>query len=438
MARIKIRTPAQLRTLARQQIGEEIRGALAPLRRGQRETMSRRTAVLADLDRLFGGVQPFVSQSAANQAALARETTAMQKGLFDQVANQMAGFRQQQASEAQMLAQELGGPVPVEPFTEPVGMMQRASAELGAGAMLQSSALGQAGAAEAETFAGQVFPAMRTAATTGAIRESEEEIANILEEIRNVQAGRPGKEASRFQELLKAEREAQVAQTGLDIEFLKEKHNYELARRSAGLAERQLGLERFRTKAEIRQEGRRLGLTERQINEQIRANRAQETLSARQITAQQRQAGIDKFTDWRSGKSEDAYDLLDSAMSGGGTRKVTVPVPISDKRYGQILKTNPDADVFYVKGQGAYINQSRTVETPGGGFTDDPAGYNAAYNYLVGAGIPADLSLLAVRGYFNVPQFKPGRPSKSKGYPRHRKPKGRATHLAPRGARSGP
>jgi hypothetical protein len=437
MARIKIRTPAQLRTLARQQIGEEIRGALAPLRRGQRETMSRRTAVLADLDRLFGGVQPFVSQSAANQAALARETTAMQKGLFDQVANQMAGFRQQQASEAQMLAQELGGPVPVEPFTEPVGMMQRASAELGAGAMLQSSALGQAGAAEAETFAGQVFPAMRTAATTGAIRESEEEIANILEEIRNVQAGRPGKEASRFQELLKAEREAQVAQTGLDIEFLKEKHNYELARRSAGLAERQLGLERFRTKAEIRQEGRRLGLTERQINEQIRANRAQETLSARQVTAQQRQAGIEKFQDWRYEMGGDAYDILEAAEGGGGKITQTVPVPISDKRYGQILKKNPDADVFYVKGKGAYLNQTRTTTQGAASFPENQAGYDEAYNLLVGRGIPADVALTAVRGYFNAPNYVPGKPSKSKGLPRHpRRPKGRATKYG-KGRRSG-
>jgi hypothetical protein len=394
MARIKIRTPAELRRLARQEVESELRDELFPLQQQKRQVSRRRAAVLSDLNRLYGGaLQPEATASAGRVRAAATDTQNIQKSIFDQAAARLDSLKGAAAQEAQALAQTVGGPVPVGEFTAPVSLMQGASAELGAGALLQSSALGAAGAQAAESFAGQTLPLMRKEAETEEIMGSEEDLADLMEEMRKIQGSRGGRQSKRFQELLAAEREAQLSQSQLDLQALQGKREFGLAKRSASLAEQDLGL---RTRAQ---------------KETERAQRTTETLTRQQF----QQEGALAYQDYRTQKEGDAWDILNTSAQGGGTVTVTEPVAISKERADRLRKNNPNADFFFANG-GWYLNQKRTYQV-GGGFTDDEAGYNASYNLLVGSSIPPDIALRMVRGYWNQPNWNPGKAKQGSGLP---------------------
>jgi hypothetical protein len=380
MARYKIRTPAELRRIARAQTSQEVTSELAPYRGQQRDVTTRKGRALEDLNSLYGGLQTFAQQSAARTQGLQQQSYGVQNQLFEQASSRLDQFRQQRAADAQALAQQVGGPVPMSAFTEGVdagSVMPHAAA----GALMSALSAGADASSEAESFAGRIFPMVQGEETQKTRNQYDDQIANIQDEIAKIKSSRQGRQTARYNELLTQEREYEMNKTRAD-------RDYAIAKGTLGISKRAQDL------------------SEKQFSEMSAAEKANYRL-------QQRQTAIAEHKDKAVSTEEDeAINMLDALTSPGEFQDVkSVSYPqvgyMSPRQAAKKGYFTMDNDTSTKNGMRMYYKQQTSTQTMGGEVKIDPAtqgaaAYGEAYKYLVAHGYRQQLAARLVRQYFDL------------------------------------
>src|SRR5262245_41700160 len=177
------RSDDALRKAAASQVDLEISQAVAPIQSQINTTQAREDRSLGQISGMFDALQPVVQQGAKNVQASYDQAQQQQTSLF---ANAQANFqraRADRASDAQAMAQNVGGPVAINDWTRPYSDAAGDLALLGAGQQLHTLAYAQAGVQEANQFSGQIMPLVRTEQMASVRNQFEDQIREYNEQI---------------------------------------------------------------------------------------------------------------------------------------------------------------------------------------------------------------------------------------------------------------
>ena len=114
-------TPEQIQQQATTQVEGEISGEVAPYESEIGQAQRDRERSLADIQAMFGGLLPFVKGSAERVQTSFDSALGAERSIFSEANARMSQIRAQRAAEAQALAQQIGGPVPLANFLDPLG-----------------------------------------------------------------------------------------------------------------------------------------------------------------------------------------------------------------------------------------------------------------------------------------------------------------------------
>src|SRR6266702_3047472 len=153
---------AELMAEAEQQAQAELQGQNAPLIAQEQTLGSQQQAAQKEIGSEFSDLMPYVQSSAQAVEQSQHDALAMEQSIFQAAGIRMNQMKQQQAEEAQQLAQQIGGPVAAGEFTSALSPYESQMPAQAAAGMLHGLGLAQADTNEAQQFAGQVFPALRT------------------------------------------------------------------------------------------------------------------------------------------------------------------------------------------------------------------------------------------------------------------------------------
>ena len=212
---------AALRAQAESQVDAEIRAQSDPLQAQINSAERRQESALQQVGSIFGELQPVVQQGAENVATSYANAQQSQRQIFDAAQANLNQLMQQRAATAQQMAQTLGAPVAVDDFTRPFSNAVIDLTQLGAGQQLHTLAYAQAGEQQAQQFANQVFPVMRTEQDAQVRRQYSEEIKGYQDELAAIKAQKGSLVNARYSEIRQAELQyriqvAQVKQAKLD------------------------------------------------------------------------------------------------------------------------------------------------------------------------------------------------------------------------------
>lgn len=226
-------TDDALRKQAASQVDAEIKSQVDPLQTQIAAAGRNQEGALTQVGKTFADIQPTVTDSAGRVADSYAAAEANQKSIFDQAQSQLSQLQQGRASEAQRMAQELGAPVAVGDFTRPFDNAQTDLTYLGAGQQLHTLAYAQAGTQQAETFAGQVFPVMRTEAETQVRRQFAEEIKTLQDQLTAVKSQRGAQVNARYSEMRQNELQYRIQVVQQQQARLDSQRNYNLQVKNA-------------------------------------------------------------------------------------------------------------------------------------------------------------------------------------------------------------
>jgi hypothetical protein len=273
------RTADDLRKLAESQTDAELTSQINPLETQAATTQSREAAASAELDRMFGDISPAVSDALHVVSANFDKTQAAEQALFAQAGQRLNQMKQDAASQAQDLAQRIGGPVAVDKFTGAIDPSLAAFGPESAGSLLHSSATGQAGVQEMGDWAGKVFPLIRTEKQLSTRQKYEDQITKIQDDIATLKGTKQGKIDSRLNDLLTSERsyQLQLAQSKLEKvkaarDWLATQHTLRNDDRRLALAQGQFGVSVANTR-----------LRQKEIAARVRHMTTQDKLTARKL-----------------------------------------------------------------------------------------------------------------------------------------------------------
>jgi|SRR5215472_15600415 len=316
-------TYQQLQDLAASQAAATIAGENAPLTAQVGTLGSQETAAAGNINSMFGQILPYVQQSAQAVQQAQDWSTNVAAQVFAAAGTRMNQLKQQQASEAQQLAQQMGGPVSAGDFTQGVDpYMSALPGEQGAG-MMGALSIGLANTQEAQQFAGQVFPALQTEQVAKSDSYYRDQIKTLQDQITQNEAGKSDLVNKNLADLLDKERTFQLNINQAKLDKTKAARDWKVQQQqikssklsgqlSAAAAKRagiQLGITAARTKAEIQHmttadklAAGRLGLSQ------------QEFLQRKQHQAETAKIGAAKVSD---SISKDAASVVEAAMGGG-------------------------------------------------------------------------------------------------------------------------
>jgi hypothetical protein len=243
--------------------------------------------------------------------------------IFAAAGTRMNQLKQDQAKQAQQLAQQMGGPVSTGDFTQAVEPYAAAMpGEQGAG-VLGALGLGLANTQEAQAFAGKVFPAMQTEQVAKSDSWYRDQIKTLTDQIDQNEAGRSDLTNKNLADLLDKERTFQLNVNQAKLDRLKAGRDWKVQRQqiaaskssikmsaaaakragiSLGLEQQRVGLEGRRLTDQEKQFARRQGLSEAEFRQRV----AHQNQTAR--------IGAAKVSD---SISKDAASVVEAAMGGG-------------------------------------------------------------------------------------------------------------------------
>jgi len=216
-----IRSYQDLQSAASGEVDSELSGQISPLETQRAQTLARQTAAHNEEEAMFNQLQPYVSASAKLVSDSYDKTNAAEQAIFAAAGARLNALKQNTASEAQALAQKIGGPVAVDAFTAPVDESIGAAGAEHAGQLLHDMGLAQAGVQHAATFAGQVFPLVRSSKEAATRAGYEETIKGLEDHIAQLKGTRTGAINARLNDLQKSEREYQLQKAQQQLEKLK-------------------------------------------------------------------------------------------------------------------------------------------------------------------------------------------------------------------------
>lgn len=396
-------TEQQILDQARQQVNQDISAQTTPLQ-SQVDTLgTQRDRTLANVGTLFDHIQPTVSQSAQAVSDSYNNAETVQNNIFTAANQRLNQMRQDRAAEAQRMAQQIGGPVAVGEFTAGLDSSIEAGALLGAGQQLHTLAYGQAGVDQAQAFAGQVFPLVRTEEMAKQRSYFEDQIKNINDQITKLNSSKTGLIDSKANELRKQnlDYELQVNQQKLDS--LKANRDWQATLSSLkndeariDLAKKQFNLDTTKTKADIthlstadKQQAAALGLSQAEFRVRTAALAANRKLAQQKLTA---------------AKNVTAAAYLDAAVNPqpGKTITQTIAQPVTRAvATTAIGKGNTDvyADPNSPTG---YSKLAKTVNTVSMTPITDP---NALVDYLVSHNVAKPKAIEMVKSRLRMPDW---------------------------------
>jgi hypothetical protein len=395
----------QIQAKAEADAAAQIQGQNAPLQARVTSLGGQQTAAAGAITQEFQGLLPYVAASSGRIGQAYGAALTAEQQVFAAAGTRMNQLRQQQASEAQQLAQQMGGPVATGQFTQAMEPYEQALGASGAGSMLHTLGMGQAGVQEAEQFAGQVFPALQTEQVAQSDNFYKNQIKDLQGQIDANAAGKSalvGKEQSdllaserafRLQQLqsamdkTKAQRDWKVQQQQIAASKLSGKLSKGAAKRagiSLGLQVQGQKMSEQRLQAEIQHMSRadqlaaeRLGLSKAEFVQRV------------QHQQQSVKAGATKLSD---SIQKDAITLVQAAMGGGKpvsrTYRAYVPGAAGKNRF------HPPSGAYWDPKKGQYYrigHETMTAsewqqQTGEGGDAQHPiTDPNRLYDYMRGS-----------------------------------------------------
>jgi hypothetical protein len=206
----KIRTPAELRAIARKQVGGEIQSQVAPWQIQSNQLKTRRQRALDNMNTLFKGLGQYNQDAIGSLGQFGQQAGELQNQAYQQAQSRLDQFRQQRAADAQALAQQTGGPVPISAFTEGVDPGSVRSSSAG-GALMGAIGAGQDQLAEMGRFSTEVFPLVQAEESKSTQQNFEDSINAVQSEIASLKGQRGSMANKRYNDLLAQERDYQIA-----------------------------------------------------------------------------------------------------------------------------------------------------------------------------------------------------------------------------------
>lgn len=418
------RTYPELQDAAATDVATEIASATAPYQAERARAEARRKQAATEIGAMFGAIQPFVAQSAQAVQDYYTQGQDQMRGIFDRAQQRMQGMRADRGAEAQALAQEMGGPVSVGEFTAPLESSGQALTDAEGGGMLHALASAQAGAQEAQNFAGEVFPALRTEETANRDRFFQEQIREAENQVASLESQKGPKTTARLNELLGAERSFGLDKLKSDRDWqatLRTLKNDEERMRMAqaldeagvtGTFKGQDTLASRQLSADERNAAAQLGLSQEELalrREEYISNAA---IQRQQLNVSQRQGGM---------------QMLDSLITGGGGKsvKTTVKHEIgADRANGPNAPKNVYAEVDRKGKTHYYFNETVTVSAGG---TTPIGSPGQLLSLLTATGIPRKMAINLIRARLNLPGWTPGKPKGGKKKPKGKNPNKRGS-----------
>lgn len=250
---------------AQGQVDTELKGQIDPLQNQIGNLGTSENRAVAGVGSLFDAIQPTVDKSAAAVSDSYAGAQSAESQIFTAANAAMNKMKQDRASQAQQLAQQMGGPVAIGEFTAGFDPAAEALANLGAGQQLHTLGYAQAGEQQAQAFSGQVFPVMRTEQTAQARSYYEDQIKATRQKIDDLNSQRGGLVNTRLNDLTKQQLDYQLQQHQQALDKLNADRTFTLSSKTAKLDQIKANRDWQATLTTMRHDQERIDLSKRQF-----------------------------------------------------------------------------------------------------------------------------------------------------------------------------
>lgn len=421
----------QIGKYAEEEATREITGLNAPLEAqvgtyGRQQEAAHKN-IAAEGARLL----PYVQGAAGQVTQAYGGALSMEQQVFSAAGTRMNQLHQQAAAEAQQLAQQVGGPVGTGQFTQALEPFEGAQNTLGAGEMLHSLGLAQAGVQEAQGYAGQVFPALITENEAKSDQYYKDQIKELQDQINKNAGTKSALVDQKKLELLQSERafRQQILQNKMDRTKMKRDWKAtQWAHKSSQLRDQLSIAAAKRAKIQLGLSERASARADRSLNASIAHMSRADRLAAQRLglskaefaarlqhQKQTARVGAAKVSD---AIQKDAISLIQAAMGGGKpvsrTYRAYVPGGAGKSKFAAPSGAywDPKKGRWYRIGHETITPQeyqqiTGEVTGAGGHPISDP---NRMFRYMRGSlpqlGRKATINL--IRAQLNVPKWNPG------------------------------
>jgi hypothetical protein len=224
---------SEIRKNAASQIDLEIGQATAPIQSQITTTQANRDRSLGQIGGMFDALQPVVNQAATAVQSSYDQAMSQEHAVFAEAQSQLQTLRGNRAADAQAMAQKIGGPVAMDEWTQPFDNAATDLTYLGAGQQLHTLAYAQAGEQQAQAFAGQVFPLVRTEQMASVRNQFEDQIREYEDQIVALKSQKGAQVNKRYNELRAQELDYGLKRAQQQLEKLDSQRSYNLAVKKA-------------------------------------------------------------------------------------------------------------------------------------------------------------------------------------------------------------
>jgi hypothetical protein len=436
--------PVYQRTAA--EVAAEIAAASAPIERQIGQAQADQAGALQRIGNTFGALQPSVEGATQWVGQQYDQALGAEQSIYQAANQRLADMRAQRAGEAQRMAQMMGGPVAVGEFTAGVEPQQQYYAQSGAGQLLHSLGMAEAGKQEAAAFSGKVFPLLRTEQEADVTSSFAKQISELRGKLGDLQSQRTSAINSRFFDRQDAERKYQLDVKQQQLDKVKADRDWKATLKSLAADSARLKLAQAESKradavltgkyknkptqaaistaAQIANDKKQTKLREREINATVTNMTANQRIEAQKLGLSERELAARiwdmqntsklKAVQLGNDQRELAMNIIDQAVSPtpGKAIKQTVVTEVdrltaltNKKAYTIPAEQSPDGKTHYLI--------DREVQVPG---TSIPAVQDPEklYEILVGFQIPPSMAEKLVETKLGAPSFTPGKTNYSK------------------------
>lgn len=345
-------TYEQLQAQAKAAIEAQISGENAPLQAQVGSYTSQEEAARANIGAEFGSLMPYVQSSAQNVTRAQADALSMEQQIFQASGQRMNALHQQQAKEAQDLAQQMGGPVSTGDYTGTLAPYEQGLSESQGSTMLNALGNAMTDTVEAQKFAGQVFPAMQTEDQAKSDSYFRDQIKQLQDQINANEGQRSALTNSKLQELVTQERAFHQQQLQNQLDRKKAARDWKVQQQQIAASKLSSTLSKAaakRANISLAQTGQRIQMEGRRLTDQEKQFARREGLSEAEFRARmahEQQTAKQGQQRLSLSASKDAASVLDAAMGGGK------PVSMTHRAYipgaaGHVKGLKPPAGAYW-------------------------------------------------------------------------------------------
>jgi hypothetical protein len=413
-------TPEQLLKQAQDQVGGEIDQAIQPLNTQLGQIGAAQGTAGQNLDKLFGGLLPYVQGSADSVRDSHAAAQEKEQAIFQAAQGNLANLARQRAQEAQTLAQQIGGPIAAGTFTEGVTPNQQYLASVGSGQLMHGLAMGEAGNELAQSFAGKVFPLVKTEQAAQLTRLFENQKKEIQDQIAQLQGGKGKAVNARLADLQTKEREYQLNVIQSKLDQTKAAHDWTATKRTLANDDARLKIAQQEAANQRAQLTGKIGGKPTQQAKELNANiahmSAQDKATARQLGLSEKEFAARQVEALAKGKEAKAradlqmqslaMQVIDSATNPKQGASITQTVPTEVTASSAALNKNAYAQKAADGSVHWFIDRKVTIPGASTVPIQDP---QKLYEMLMGYKVPASMAIKLVKSKLGTPDFVPGK-----------------------------